>query len=279
MRVHTIDYVLWCLTPVLMTAIVASMYRRGLHRQFPFFFNYAVFQIVTFTVEFSLHKWVNYYYVYWTFSALSVIVTFAVLQEIFKDAFRPYEALRDLSVILFRWCALVVLLVGGMWAITSWQGSQIDNVTNGILLIDRTMRMMQCGLVFFMLLFSEYLGISRRNVLFGISVGFGFFAAVHMLVAAALAHHTIFSKHVLSRISGLAYAMTMLVWLAYTALPMKERGAVKATAAASQKWDYALEDARNAAPVESMLDNMDQTVERLLYHRHSDAKAAVATRR
>jgi len=278
MRMHLIDYVLWCLTPVFMTAIVASMYRRGLHRQFPFFFNYAVFQVVTFTVEFSLRNWVNYYYVFWTFSALSVIVTFAVLQEIFKDAFRPYEALRDLSVILFRWCALVVLLVGGMWAITSWQGTQMDNVTNAILLIDRTMRMMQCGLVFFMLLFSEYLGISRRNVLFGISVGFGLFAAVHMLVAAALAHHTVFSRHVLSRVSGVGYATTMLIWLAYTALPMKERSAVKATAAASQKWDYALEDARSAPSAESLLDNMDQTVERLLYRRQTEAKPAAVTR-
>ena len=57
-------------------------------------------------------------------SRLSVLISFAVLQEIFKDAFRPYENLRDLSVILFRWSALVVLLVAVMWAINA--GHTVD---------------------------------------------------------------------------------------------------------------------------------------------------------
>ena len=37
-------------------------------------------------------------YAYYVNIALSVVISFAVLQEIFKDAFRPYEALRDLSL-------------------------------------------------------------------------------------------------------------------------------------------------------------------------------------
>jgi len=279
MRLHTIDYILWCITPVIMTAIAVSMYRRRLHREFPFFFNYAVFQVLTFAVEFPFRNSVNYYYVYWTCSALTLVVTFAVFQEIFKDAFRPYEALRDLSVILFRWCALVVLLVAGMWAITSWKADQIDNITNGIYLVDRSIRMMQCGLVFFMLLFSEYLGISRRNVVFGVAVGFGFFAAINMLVMTALSNYTVITRSNLNRINSAAYLVSGLVWLAYTALPAKERSAVKVTATASQKWDYALEDARNAPPVESLLDNMDQTVERLLYHRRPEVKAAANSHR
>ena len=211
---------------------------------------------------------------------MSIIVSFAVLQEIFKDAFRPYDALRDLGVILFRWCALVVFLVAGMWAITSWRANQIDNITNAIYLVDRSVRMMQCGLVLFMLLFSEYLGISRRNVLFGISVGFGFFAAVNMLVLTAFAHDGTISKLAGSRISGCAYVVSTLIWLAYTALPAKERSAAKvpASVAASQKWDFALEDARNPPPAVSLLDNIDQTVERLLYHRRVESKATADTR-
>ena len=106
-----------------------------------------------------------------------------MLQEIFKDAFRPYEALRDLSVILFRWSALVVLLVGVMWAINGNHKSDNGAIVDAILLAERSVRLMQCGLVFFLLLFSEYLGISRRSPLFGISLGFGLFAAVNMLVA------------------------------------------------------------------------------------------------
>ena len=279
MRLTVIDYVLWCLTPIFMSVTAVFLCRRHLQKQFPYFFNYVIFQILSFLVEFPLRNWPNYYYVYWTVQALSVVVSFAVLLEIFRDAFRPYEALRDLSVILFRWCALVVLLLGGMWAITSWRGNQIDNITNAIYLIDRSVRLMQCGLVLFMLLFSEYLGIRRRNLLFGIAVGFGFFAAVNMLVMTALSHHSYFSKSTLSRINGIAYVISTLIWLAYAALPSTVRDAAKQVAEATQKWDQALDDARNGAPVTSLLDSMDQTVERLLYHRESEAGATVATRR
>ena len=279
MRLHTIDYIFWFADPVLMAAIATAMYRRRLHRDFPFFFNYVVFQVLSFAIEFPLRNWSNIFYVSWTTTALSVVVTFGVLLEIFKDAFRPYEALRDLSIILFRWCALVVLLVAGMWAITSWHTNQIDNVLNGIYMVERSVRMMQCGLVFFMLLFSEYLGISRRNVVFGISIGFGFYAAVNMLVMTALSHSTVLGKTTLSRINSVAYLVSALVWLAYTALPAKSRGNVKVIAAASQKWDSALEDARNAAPAESLLESMDQTVERLLYHPRTEAKITISSRR
>lgn len=279
MRMHAIDYVFWCLTPIVMSAIAVCMYRRRLHKAFPYFFNYVIFQVIAFLIEFPLRNWVNYYYVYWTVQALSVVVSFAVLLEIFKDAFRPYEALRDLSVILFRWCALVVLLLAGMWAITSWRGNQIDNITNAIYLVDRSVRLMQCGLVLFMLLFSEYLGISRRNVLFGVAVGFGFFAAVNMLVMTALSHQSYVTKASLSRISASAYTITMLIWLGYTALPATVRSGAKQVAESTQKWDLALDDARNGAPVIGLLDSMEETVERLLYHQPTEANITVASRR
>jgi hypothetical protein len=262
-----------------MTAVAVSMYRRRLHREFPYFFNYVVFQIISFAVEFPLRHSPIHYWVSWTTTALSVVISFAVLLEIFKDAFRPYEALRDLSVILFRWCALVVLLVAGMWAVTSSRSGDVDSITNGIRLVIRCVRMMQCGLVFFMLLFSEYLGISRRNVVFGVAIGFGFYASVNMLVMTALGHHTVLSKSALNTVNSSAYVVSMLIWLAYTALPATVRSDVKQTSDASQKWDQALEDARNAAPGVSLLDTMDQTVERLLYQRTAEADHAVTTRR
>src|SRR3974390_2448468 len=205
MQLNLLDYVFWWATPIMMSLVVLSMYRRQLHREFPVFFNYAILQVLIFAVEFELRHWSNLFYVSWTTTALSIAVAFWVLLEVFKEAFRPYEALRDLSVILFRWCAIVVLLVAAMWAVTSWKATDIDNITSAIYLVGRCVRMMQCGLVFFMLFFSEYLGISRRNVVFGISVGFGFFAAVNMLVMMALSHHTLISRHTLSRINSVAY--------------------------------------------------------------------------
>lgn len=278
MGLQTVDYIFWWGTPVLMLLIAVAMYYRQLHREFPVFFNYVIFQIVSFAIEFPLRRWSNLFYVSWTLTALSIAISFGVLLEIFKDAFRPYEALRDLSVILFRWCALVVLLVSGMWAMTSWHGSQVDNVRDAILLVDRSVRMMQCGLVFFMLLFSEYLRISRRNVAFGISLGFGFYAAVKMLALTAANHQTLLSKPILGRVVSVAYVVAMLTWLVYAVMPSKARVPAKQPAMASEKWDSALDEVRNPLPAMSLLDSMDQTVERLLYHRGHEASVTVPNR-
>ena len=277
MHLRQLDYILWCAGPLMQLGVLVAMYRRGLHRDYPYFFNYALLQVVSDPVLFVIqrHSYTLYYWSYWVSTALSALLSFAVLQEVFHDAFRPYEALRDLGVILFRWSALVVLLVGVMWAMTAAHSSQLDVITNGIFLVQRSVCLMQCGLVFFLLLFSEYLGISRRHVLFGIALGFGIFASVSMLVAAAASSHATFvHASVLSQIESAAYDFAVIIWLGYTALaPVGSRVAL--ASARSKDWNYALEDARVQPAADSLLDTMDRTVERLLYPRE-EAKASVA---
>lgn len=277
MHLRLFDYVLWFGGTLMQLGVLVAMYRRGLHRDYPYFFNYTLLQVLSEPILFVIqrHSYSMYYWGYYVSVALSALVSFAVLQEIFHDAFRPYEALRDLSVILFRWSALVVLLVGVMWAITAAHTSQVDGITSAILLAQRSVRLMQCGLVFFLLLFSEYLGISRRHVLFGIALGFGIFASVNMLFTAAASHATLVHVSVLRQINSAGYTVAVMIWLGYTALaPARSRVAV--ASARSKDWNYALEDARVHPPVDSLLDTMDRTVERLLYPRE-EAKASVAT--
>jgi len=268
MHLRLIDYVLWFASPVLQAGVLVGLFRRGLHREYPYFFNYTILQVLSVPGLFviGLESTNVYYYAYWVNLGLSVLLSFAVLQEIFKDAFRPYEALRDLSLILFRWSALVVLLVGVMWAINTAHGPDSDPIMDTILLADRSVRLMQCGLVFFLLLFNEYLGIARRSLLFGISLGFGFFAAVNMLVATGASHHSIVSKPVLSEINSAAYLVAVAVWLGYTLVAApSERKLAENNLLRSRDWNAALEDARIPIVADSLLDTMDRTVERLLY--------------
>jgi hypothetical protein len=278
MHLHLIDYVLWCAGPVLQFGVLVAMYRRGLHREYPYFFNYTVLQVLGEPILFLLerHSYTMYYWGYYVSIALSALISFAVLQEIFRDAFRPYEALRDLGVILFRWSALLVLLVGVIVAITAAQSNRVDAVTGAIFQVQRSVRMMQCGLVFFLLLFSEYLGISRRHVLFGIALGFGLFASVNILYVTAVAHGTFVPKFVLRQINSAVYVVSVLIWLGYTALAPVRRGAASASVR-SKDWNFALEDARVPAVEDSLLDSMDRTVERLLYPQE-EVKANVPAR-
>ena len=61
-------------------------------------------------------------------------------------------------------------------------------------------------------------------------------------------------------------------------MPAKARAAARQPDMASEKWDSALDEVRNATPAVSLLDSMDQTVERLLYHRADEASITVPNR-
>ena len=268
MHLRLADYVLWFASPLLQTGVLVTMLRRGLHKNYPYFLNYTILAIISepILLVLNLRSYSAYYYGYYVNFALSVAISFAVFQEIFKEAFRPYEALRDLGVILFRWSALVVLLVGVMWAINTGHGSDDGPITGVIMLADRSVRIMQCGLVFFLLLFSEYLGISRRSFLFGVSLGFGLFAAINMLVFTGLAHRGILHQATLSKINSAAYLLAVSIWFGYTlAAAPSESKVAQESLLRSKDWNSALEDARVPVGVDSLLDNMDRTVERLLY--------------
>jgi hypothetical protein len=265
MHYHLADFALWLITPLLQAGVLVAMFRRGLQKDYPYFFYYTILQVASVPVLglVMFYSYSAYYYAYYVNLGLSVLISFAVLQEIFKDAFRPYENLRDLSVILFRWSALVVFLVAVMWAINAAHNADNGVFTEIMMLSDRSVRLMQCGLVFFLLLFNEYLGIPHRSMLFGISLGFGLFASVNMLVATALSHHGTITSPALSRINSVAYLVAVGIWFGYTlaAAPSQSRARQEALQR-SRVVDSALSEAR-VAPVDSLLITMEETVQKL----------------
>ncbi len=46
MHLRPMDYVLWFASPALQVGVVIAMLRRGLHRDYPFFFNYTIIGVV-----------------------------------------------------------------------------------------------------------------------------------------------------------------------------------------------------------------------------------------
>src|SRR5271167_37723 len=211
MHLSLTDYLLWLASPLFQMGVVVALFRRGLHKEYPYFYTYTILSVlgIAFLLCVQGSPYL-YFWGYWVSAAISVVISFAVLWEVFKEALRPYEALRDFSVILFRWAALVVVLVGGMWAITTIHSNGREPMITFILLTDRSVRLMQCALVFFILLSSEYVGISRRHVSYGIALGFGVFASVNMLVGVVHAD--------LRRISWAADDVAALIWLGYAVL-------------------------------------------------------------
>jgi hypothetical protein len=263
-KVKLLYYALWIAHPLLQAGIAAVMLHRQLHRNFKFFFAYVVTQILTFSVIFPAFLRQNYsvyFYLYWFSNAISVVLGFKVIHEIFLDVFHSFHTLRDLGTVLFKWAGLVMLLVAGVVTVSS-TSTQIVPWMQAIVTTQRCVRIIQVGMVLFLLFFSRYLGVSRRQHSFGIALGFGGFAMVELaLIASWVGNHL--AELSTGLINMAAYNVTLLVWLGYVVSnseARKEGGVLLRP----QRWEQSLSDIQHPLPADSLIPMFEGMVDRAL---------------
>lgn len=250
---------LWVSQPVLLGVLATIMRRRKLHKEFPVFFWFAVTQIVAFAIQFPVYEMAEYriyFCTFWVITALNLALEFKIIHEVFTDIFRPYHALKDLGTALFKWAALVMVLVSGVFISTNpgWG----DPVGRDILVLQRCIEVIQCGMVLFLLAFCKPLGVSWRRQSFGIAVGFGV-AAGSELISYALYFGEHISNDALNLTTMTFYNVGVLVWIFHSTLNRRE---VSATVLVPQRWDSALMDLQPHSEPESLIPMFEHMVDR-----------------
>jgi len=216
-----IQQALWMTHPVLELSLAGVLFWRRLHRTFPVFFAYIVLQVVNFVVLFPIYRYdkgKTYFLAYWISAAISLAIGFKVIHEIFLDVLRPYPNLKDLGTLLFKWAALVMLLVAMVVTAASQKG--IDSpLGQAVTIVQRCVRVIQCGLILFLVSFSHHLGVSRRQFSFGLALGFGSYATVELVVLALFSGGQVHVPWLtLSVINTAAYSLSVITWIGYASL-------------------------------------------------------------
>ena len=179
---------LWLAPPVLQVVIFIVMVRRKLYREFPVFFTYTLYaaiQSLTFFVldhspSVSAHQ---YWQAFWVQFIVSIALRFALIWEIFSHVFSIYPALWEFGKMVFRWSAVVLVLVAVAVAVYS-AAPDGPRIQNGIYVMDRAISMIQVGLLLFLFLFSSYFGLSWKSYVFGIAAGLGISATAELATSS-----------------------------------------------------------------------------------------------
>ncbi len=255
---------IWIAQPVLESVLAGIMIQRKLHRQFPIFFIYILSQILNFVILFPIYQYGPthynaYFYAYWAGAAVSLGLGFKVIHEVFLDVFRPYHTLKDLGTVLFKWAALVMLLVALVVAASSPASSRLP-ITQAVVTVERCVRVIQCGLILFLLVFSRYLGVSWRQNSFGIALGFGGFAIVE-LGAIALYSGGQIHPDTQNELITTAYLFSIMTWICYAAFKAPAREAT-ATLLTSRRWEQSLTDLQTPSAGDSLIPMFEGMVER-----------------
>lgn len=249
------------------------MHRRNLRRQFPFFFNYLILYAMSCCIGIAafLYNCTAYFFAYWTLSVLLMVVEFGVIYEILINTLKSYSALIDLAKVLFRWAAVFLLLMTLITALAT-NGSRLSRLEAAINVVDHSLRLMQCGLLLFLLVFETRLGLSWRNYGMSIAMGMGLYAVLDV-TTSYLKMLALVPTNLLDIVGGTFYIGLLVFWGCVLMLPEPERKSMSDSPKRLifQRWNEALmatplvtRNNQAALPVESFLPGVERAVERVM---------------
>jgi hypothetical protein len=198
---------------------------------------------------------------YWISNAIGVILGFKIIHEIFLDVFRPFHTLRDLGSVLFKWAGLVMLLVAGVVSVSNNSSDMLPWML-AITTTQRCVRIIQVGMVLFLLFFAHYLGVSRKQHSFGIALGLGGYAMVELaLIASWLGSYL--DNLAMDLVNMAAFNAALLIWLGYMLAKSPAREST-VNLLQPQRWEQSLSDIHYPVAADSLIPMFEGMVDRAL---------------
>jgi hypothetical protein len=237
-------YYLWIAPHALLPVVSVLMLMRRLHKSFPVFFLYTLYETLGFLLRFAAYGFAPgrlYRYAFIVTLAGSTALRFGIIQEIFNHVFHGYSRLETLATASMRWLT-GLLLVAAILSVVYSSGSVSDNLMAGVALLSRSVAIIQAGLLLFLFLFSRIFGLPWHSCAFGIAFGFGVFASTELAVSALhltdLKEH---SKDLLDLLPTGSYHVSVLVWLGYLLAADKPVSAATYSVSEMDQWSGELE--------------------------------------
>jgi hypothetical protein len=183
---------LWVAPSLLLLVLAVLLWRRNVDKQFPFFVVFAVAiaveQLTLYAADVipsvSPKTW---WYMFWAGLLVEAIVRFSLIGEIYSTVFGPYPSLARLGKLLISGVGVVLVLVATVAAAYTPKDN-IYWIVSGAHVLQQTIYIIECGLILSLFLLASYFKLSWRRSTFGIALGLGFSACVHLATWALMAN-------------------------------------------------------------------------------------------
>lgn len=221
MLLFALKYVLWAAGPSVQALLAGLMLRRKLYREYRFFLAYTVSHVVRFVVLFCVHRQGSheaYRYTFLGADVLDAALAFGAIYELYGHLLQSYDGVQKLADLVFRGAAVLLLGLAVLTTLTA-PATDSSRALAGLFTLDRSVNVVNGGLVLLLFLSSSYLGLRWKRLAFGIAAGFALDSSVELAMFALRVHLGPLGKPVLSLISAAAYNCSVLIWLAYLVSP------------------------------------------------------------
>jgi hypothetical protein len=240
-------FYLWIAPHAMLLVVSVIMMRRQLVREYPVFFVYTLYELFQFAVLFTIYLLPSVSGPQWAATwivgeAVSVILRFAIVREIFGSVFENFSSLKKFGNSLFHWstAALVALAV---IVVAQSPGNQTDRVSAALNAIDRIVSIVQCGQLLVLVVLSRYLKFSWGNYVFGIALGLGLFESLKLVNAALQNQYTGSAAIEFFNLSPMVmYHCCVLLWIVTLLRPERQPNRSLAMSMHNlNRWNDALE--------------------------------------
>lgn len=272
-----IPNVLVILTALMQAALLGVLIQRKKRAEFPMFFSYNALAVaggLILLLADSLKASVaQYFYLYWVINTLLMLLEFGVMYEIFVKALQPYNGLIDLGKMIFRWAGVFLLIAASLTAAATVD-SKMAKCVAAVSLLERGLRLMQCGLLLLFFLFERRLGLAWRSYSISIGLGLGVCAAFSLSISYL---HTRFATwgYALDFLSFAQYFAIISFWTVCFYLREPDRNNVldSPSKLIFQRWNDVLVTSHfspatstgaSFGSLDTFLPNVEQTVDRVL---------------
>jgi len=228
LQAHSIlwDY-LWVAPNLFLLAVGVLIWKRGLSRQVPAFLAFAILcalgQLALFGADIApFVSAPNFWRVDWANLLLESLLKFLVIGEVFSRVFMQYPSISRVSRAAVSVFGAVLVLVAGVIAGFA-HGDNARLLISGAHLLEQTVFIIESGLILFIFVFAAYFRLSWDRLSFGILLGFGISACVHLAAWAVIANASP-TEHVRTLFDFLhmgTYHVCVLIWLYYVLVPQK----------------------------------------------------------
>jgi len=216
---------LWVAPNILLISLALILWKRGLSRQFPSFTVFALASAVADLVVFGADiapsvSPTNFWRIDWAGLSIESLLKFALIGEVFSRILTPYPALSRVGRILMSGFGAVLVLGSSLIAAFA-RGDSSERLVSGFHLLEQTVFIIELGLILFLFWFAGHFRLSWDRVPFGILLGLGVSACVHLATWAIVANAAPSStaRTYIDFLNMGTYHLCVLIWYYYVLVP------------------------------------------------------------
>jgi hypothetical protein len=219
---------LWVAPDLLLLLLAALLWRHKFHRQYPVFL---IFAVATATGSLAVYaadeirsvSGTTFWRVDWASLLVEALVKFALIGEIFGRVFGLYPSLAKLGKSFISGVGVVLVLLATL-AAADTPKDNINFIVSGAHILEQTIYLIECGLILFLFVFAAYFKLSWSRSAFGITLGLGVSASVHLATWALMANGRFPAQYriFLDFLNMAAYHVSVLIWFYYLLVPEKD---------------------------------------------------------